>query len=120
MPKKDFSKVNTRSVYTVEDAIQETTAAPAPAELPRRSRSTEPGEAEIQAARAQGKTRGRKGVKMLRINMAFSPEVYDYIKTMSQYSGMTITDFTELVFQKSLEKNAALYEQAKGFRQSIE
>ena len=120
MARKDFSKVKTGSVYTVEDAIQEATADPAPAELPRRSRSTEPGEAEIQAARAQGRTRGRKGVKMLRINMAFSPEVYDYIKTMAQFSGMTITDFTELVFKKSLEKNYALYEQAKGFRQSIE
>ena len=119
MAKKDFSKVNTRSVYTVQEAIEEATAEPAPAELHRRSRSTPPTEAEIQAAREQGRTRGRKGVKMLRINMAFSPAVYDYIRTMARFSGMTITEFTEVVFQKSLEENAALYEQAKAFRESI-
>lgn len=116
MAKKDFSNINKDRVY---ETIAEATADPAPAELPRRSRNTPPTAAEIQAAREQGRTRGRKDVKMLRINMAFDPQTYDYIKTMSRFSGMTITEFTGLVFKKSLEENAALYEQAKAFRDTI-
>lgn len=70
--KKLFDSIETKSVY---DAIAETTAEPEqkkPAPLPRRSRDEEPTEEEIAAAREQGKTQGRKGVKAVRINMAFA------------------------------------------------
>lgn len=116
MAKKDFSSVNTGSVY---EAMTEATAEPAPAAIPHRKRDTMPTAEEIQLAREQSRTRGRKGVKMLRINMAFTPETHDYIKTMAQISGLTITQFTEMVFQKSMEENAALYEQAKAFRENL-
>ena len=116
MAKKDFSAVKTGSVY---DAIAEATAEPAPQAIPPRKRSIPPTEEEIRLAREQGRTRGRKGVKMLRINMAFTPEVHDYIKTMARISGLNVTQFTELVFRKSMEDNAALYEQAKAFRENL-
>ena len=116
MAKKDFSTVKTGGVY---DAIAQATAEPAPEAIPVRERGRKPTAEEIQLAREQSRTRGRKGVKMLRINMAFTPETHDYIKTMAQISGLTITQFTELVFKRSMEDNAALYEQAKAFRESI-
>lgn len=116
MAKKDFSTVKTGGVY---DAIAQATAEPAPEAIPVRERGRKPTAEEIQLAREQSRTRGRKGVKMLRINMAFTPETHDYIKTMAQISGLTITQFTELVFRRSMEDNAALYEQAKAFRESI-
>lgn len=116
MAKKDFSKVNTGSVY---DTIAEATADPAPQPIPKRKKDTPPTAEEIQLAREQGRTRGRKGVKALRINMAFTPEVHDYIRTMAQVRGQTVTQFTEAVFRKSMEDNAQIYEQVKAFQKIL-
>lgn len=116
MAKKDFSKVNTGSVY---ETIAEATADPAPQEIPKRKKDTPPTAEEIQLAREQSRTRGRKGVKMLRINMAFTPEIHEYIRTMAQVRGQTVTQFTEAVFRKSMEDNAEIYEQAKAFQKIL-
>lgn len=116
MAKKDFSKVRTGNVY---DAIAEATADPAPQPIPVRKKDTPPTAEEIQLAREQSRTRGRKGIKMLRINMAFTPEIHDYIRTMAQVRGQTVTQFTEAVFRKSMEDNAAIYEQAKAFQKLL-
>ena len=110
--KKDFT-VNT--VSRVTESIQTATAEPAPAPIPRRSRSVEPTAAEIREAREQGKTQGRKGVKCIRINMQFQPDVHDYIKTMSRAQGKSITEFTNDIFRQSMAQNADLYDQAKEF-----
>ena len=115
--KKLFDSIETESVY---DSIAEATAEPKPAALPRRSRQEEPTEEEIAAAREQGKTQGRKGVKAIRINMAFTPDVHEYIKVMARVRGESVTDFTNYVFRQSMEQNAALYEQAKTFKKSFE
>lgn len=116
MAKKDFSKVNTGSVY---DTIAEATADPAPQPIPKRKKDTPPTAEEIQLAREQGRTRGRKGIKALRINMAFTPEVHDYIRTMAQVRGQTVTQFTEAVFRKSMEDNAEIYERVKAFQKIL-
>ena len=63
MAKKDFTAVKTGSVY---DAIAQATAEPAPEAIPVRERGGAPTAEEIQLAREQSRTRGRKGVKMLR------------------------------------------------------
>ena len=110
--KKDFTGINAESVYS---SIEKATAEPAPKPIKRRSRSLEPTAEEIQLAREQGRTQGRKGVKATRINMAFTPEVHQYIKTMSKVRGESVTAFTEYVFRQSMEQNADLYEKAKEF-----
>ena len=99
----------------VMDTIQEVTSEPAPAEIPRRSRNEAYTEEEIQTARAQGRTQGRKGVKAVRINMAFAPDVHQYIKVMARARGESVTEFTNFVFRQSMQQNADLYEQAKSF-----
>ena len=48
-------------------------------------------EAEVRKALMQ--TRGRKGVHLPRINMAFTPENHEYIKTMALITGQTMTEF---------------------------
>ena len=117
--KKDFSKLNTGRVY---DAIAEATAEPEAQEVqpaeeeqqaqPARKAYTE---AERQAYLQAGKTQGRPGIKAARINLAFYPDQYEYIKTMAAVRGQSITEFVNHIIGQSMEENAALYAQAKAF-----
>ena len=50
-------------------------------------------EEEAEARKAIMQTRGRKGVHLPRINLAFSPENHEYIKTMALITGQTMTEF---------------------------
>ena len=76
-------------------------------------------EEKAQEMREAGTTQGRKGCKLIRINMAFSPEVHTYIKTMARVRGETITEFTNWVFRQSMEINDKLYQEAKIFREGL-
>lgn len=115
--KNKFSNLNTADVYS--EQIQDATTELVPPEIPPVPRDQQPTVAILQAAREQGRTKGRKGCKALRINMAFSPEVHDYIRTMARVRGETITQFTNYIFQKSMEDNAEIYEQAKRFKETL-
>ena len=113
--KKDFSSANTGRVYgTIAEATAETQEAP----QTRKERKTYT-EQEQQEFRAAGATKGRKGCKAIRINMAFSPEVHEYIKTMARVRGESITDFTNYIFTRSMEDNAEVYKRAKEFKESF-
>ena len=65
------------------------------------------------------KTAGRKGLRLPRINMAFAPELYDYIKTMSKVSGMTLTEFVNTVLNQYMNDHREQYEKALEFRHSL-
>lgn len=117
--RKDFSKANTARVY---DAIAQATAEPAQeaqevqeAKRPRKVCDAQ----EAQEMREAGTTQGHGGCKAQRINMAFLPRVYEYLKTMSRVQGKTMTDFANEVLAKSMEDNAELYAQAKEFLKSF-
>lgn len=113
--KKDFSSVNTGRVYgTIAEATAEPEAQEA--QQTRKERKTYT-EQEQQQFRAEGKTKGRKGCKAIRINMAFTPEVHEYIKTMARVRGESITDFTNYIFTRSMEENAEVYQRAKEFKE---
>ena len=107
--KKDFSAVDTGRVYT---AIEETLEEP-------QAQEAQHTEDELRGIREAGKTQGRKGCKAIRFNMAFTPTVYEYIKTMARVRGESVTDFTNYVFVQSMEDNAELYEKAKEFTESF-
>ncbi len=113
MAKKDFSKANTGRVY---DAIAEATAAPDQQQTQeaQQGRKTYT-EEQAQEMREAGTTQGRKGCKAVRINMAFPPEMHDFIRTMARVRGESITDFTNFVFSQYMKDNADLYERAKAF-----
>lgn len=59
------------------------------------------------------RTQGRKGLKMPRMNMSFTPSNMDYLKTMAGINGMTITRFMNYVIEQHAEANAARYQKAK-------
>lgn len=111
--KKDFSQVNTGRVYS---AIEQATAEPAQEVQNPRTPYTEQ---KAQEMREAGTTQGRKGCKAVRINMAFSPAVHTYIKTMARVRGESVTAFTEYVFRQSMEQNTDLYEKAKTFQETF-
>ena len=115
--KKDFSNVNTGRVYST---ITEATADPAQqaqeVQHPRKAYTAQ----QAQEMREAGTTQGRKNCKAVRINMAFTPEIHEYIKVMARVRGESITDFTNYVFRQSMEQNAELYAQAKAFKKSFE
>lgn len=131
--KKDFSKVNTNPVF---DAIAAATAEPLPGQITiegagveaeqEAERTTEPRKARkgyTQTEKAQFmdtlQTAGRKGCKLPRINLAFSPQVYDYVRTMARVQGVTITEFCNKIMQQHMEENRAIYEKAIEFRDSL-
>ena len=68
---------------------------------------------------AKMKTAGRKGCKLPRINMAFSPDLYDYIRTMSKVSGISLTDFVNRVLRQYMSEHREQYDRAVEFRDSL-
>ena len=123
--KKDFSAVDSGRVYS---AIEESLAEPAQ-DAQQEEEAQEAAEEqqaqghysaqEIRSFQESGRTKGRKGVKMLRVNMAFTPEIHDYIRIMANVRGESITDFTNHVFKKSMEENEEIYKRAIEFRNSF-
>lgn len=107
--KKDFSQMNVggRVFHSIETATspkgQQGSASPQ----------------EAAERKAKMKTQGRKGAKMARINMAFTPENHEFIRIMAKATGMTITQFTNMVFQKYREEHQDLYEKAKQLREQV-
>lgn len=100
--KKDFAGMNTGRVY---GAIEQAT-----------SRKGQQGTASPQEAAeraAQLKTQGRKGCKVIRINMAFTPENHEFIKVMATISGKTMTEFANLIVERYRNEHPEIYEQAK-------
>ena len=114
--KKDFSSAN-----KAFDALAEAVQMPAPAEPEPDTRKDRKTYTEAEAAEflAEGKTSGRKGVKLPRINVAFPPDLYDYIKVVARGSGMTFTDFINLVLRKYMEEHPEAYEKALEVRNTL-
>lgn len=116
--KKDFT-ANTRNkvLNSIAEATQE---APQIQEDPhvKRERKTY-SEQEIQEFQSSLQTSGHKGVKLPRINMGFTPEIHDYIKTMARVQGKTITEFVNSEMKKSLEANRETYSTAKKFLETL-
>lgn len=123
--KKNFESISTGRVYnaiataTAEEPKQAEPATDKKDLLARRSRNADPTPEQLRAAQEQNKTQGRRGCRATRINMAFTPEVHEYIVTMARVRGESITQFTNYIFKKSMTDNAELYEQAKAFKNSI-
>ncbi len=104
-----------------ETEITETneTTQPAPATIPQQKRGVQPSADIIEMARKQGRTQGRAGCKAQRINMAFSPEVHDFIRTMAKVRGESVTAFVNSILLKTMEDNKEVYEQALKFKNSL-
>lgn len=135
MARKDFTAANTGRVYNqiaeatadpAENTAQDTAAASDTQEAqdtPQERRAQKPRREyhgqEAQEWQKAGKTQGRKGCKMVRINMAFEPDVHEFVRTMARVRGETVTDFTNHVFRQFMEDNADTYKKAMEFRESL-
>ena len=116
MAKKDFSTVDTSSVY---DTIAEATAPAADQAQARPKARREYTAEERLKFMEEMRTSGRKGVKMERINMAFQPTVFEYIEIMSRVTGMSKTGFVNFALKQHMEEHADLYNQAIEFRKRL-
>lgn len=105
MAKKDF---------TVNSAIAQATAT-AKTRKPRKEYTEEERKAYIN----ERKTSGRKGVKMPRINCAFTPEAHEYIKIMARVSGQSLTNFIELCVREHKLQHLEQFEQAQKLIDSL-
>jgi hypothetical protein len=116
-PKKDFSTVNTNPVYqTIADAVGETEAAGTKRKYKSRKTYTEKEAAE---ALENLQTAGKKGVKLPRINLAFTPANYEFIKIMAQVRGQNLTEFVNYMLREARENHADVYNRAIEFRNSL-
>lgn len=124
MAKKDFSKINTNSVYST---IAEATARPEgrPTEETKGynmfdAQATQKAQEKqildtkeiVNAVLDRVEEKGRERQKAKRINMAFTDENYNYINVMARIKGLTLTDFINEIITDSREKNGAVYEKA--------
>ena len=109
---KDFKGINAGKV---KSAIEEATQEP---QETRKERKTYT-EQEAQGYINDGKTSGRKGLRLRRINMAFTPDTYDYIHTMSRVRGESMTDFVNKLVREHLQANADTYKKAIEFKNSL-
>lgn len=76
-------------------------------------------EEETREALESMQSSGRKGVKLPRFNVAFTPSNYEFIRIMSQVRGQTLTEFINDVVKDSRERNSAIYKKAIEFRNSL-
>lgn len=115
-------KVNVNPIY---DAVEEALSEPQPEIIieerhrkPYKARKTYTPEEAEEALEALNTT-GRKGLKAPRINLAFTPSNYAFIKIMAQVRGQTMTEFINNIMEEARENHADIYEQAIRFRNSL-
>ena len=106
--KKDFAGMNTSRVY---GAIEQATSQKG------QQGTASPQEAEARKEALQ--TQGRKGVKAIRINMAFTPSNHEFIKVMAKATGNTMTEFTNIVIAAYRNEHPEFMEQANKFLEFI-
>lgn len=68
---------------------------------------------EAEARKSALQTQGKKGAKCDRINMAFTPENFDYINIVSRINGMSKTKFVNFMIEEYRKQNSEIYDEAK-------
>ena len=96
--KKDFTKQASGSIY---DAV-----------MPQ-AKDPEQEAQELYEAQEAFQTQGKEGMKMMRINMAFTPSNTDYIRVMSRIQGVPMTKFVNNVLDHERLRNGLIYQRAK-------
>lgn len=124
MPKKkyDASKLSTDPVYGPLAGTQEEHEAPKVAkaqiiqDTPIEGETPKEQRARLKKAVADGlrSYQGNKtGDRLDRIQMAFLPELYDFIRTMSKAEGITMTAFVNTIMAIEMERNGDKYRAIK-------
>lgn len=77
-------------------------------------------EEEKQAYLEQGKSAGRRGIKLPRINLAFTTTNYEYIQTMARATGQTMTAFINQVLEQHRAAHMDTLERMQQFRKELD
>lgn len=77
-------------------------------------------EQKAQEAREALQTQGRAGVKLDRINMAFTPANHDFIRVMAAIRGQTMTAYVNAVLDAERARNGDKYQAAKALVDSTD
>ena len=112
--KKDFSSMDTGNAGKLQSTIAQATS--------KKGRQRKVTEQEAAERAAKLETQGRKGCKAKRINMAFTPENYDFIVIGKNLSGgkyKTMTQYVNHIIEVYRTERQAIYEQAKAFRDEL-
>lgn len=141
MAKKDFSNINTNPVF---NTIAQAAAEPIPGQMEiadtdcmieevsadaiaadtaaakKRERRSDYTEEEKLAAMNALKTGGKKGVKLPRINLAFTPDNYDFVKRMARVRGQNMTEFINDMLTEARTKHGDQYQKAIAFLREID
>lgn len=73
-----------------------------------------------QAAEYDAKnTQGKRGMKADRMNMAFSHENFEYMRTMAGLHKMTMTKYINRLIEEDRKRNLELYEKAKSLMEDL-
>ena len=65
------------------------------------------------------RTQGRTGMKLPRINLAFSPTNYEFIKIMAAMHGQNLTQYVNEIINAERERKKDIFEQTKALRDSL-
>ena len=65
-------------------------------------------------------TQGQAGKKADRMNMAFSPANYEFMRVMAGIHKMTITKYVNHLIEEERKRSADLYEKAKALMDNLE
>ena len=124
MAKKDFTQINKGRMYnTIAEATQEEQEIIEAAEMkenkPKRKARKTYTEEETHAAVEALQTAGRKGMKLPRINLAFTKSNYDYICCMARVRGENLTEFVNHILNEHREAHEDVYQRAIEFKNSL-
>ena len=122
---KDFSNLNTgramQQMQTAQGAqvaqeVQDTQEKQEKQRKPRKRYTAEEAQKILESGR---NAKGLGGVKMPRMNMAFTPQNYDFIATLATARGQNYTEFVNHMVDLYREQYKDQYEQAKAFLNSF-
>lgn len=125
---KDFSNLNTgramQQMQTAQGAqvaqdvqeVQDTQEKQGKQRKPRKRYTAEEAQKILESGR---NAKGLGGVKMPRMNMAFTPQNYDFIATLATARGQNYTEFVNHMVDLYREQYKDQYEQAKAFLNSF-
>ena len=64
-------------------------------------------------------TQGKAGMKAERINMAFSPANYEFMRVMAGLHKMTLTKYVNHLIEEERKRSADLYQKAKDLMENL-
>lgn len=76
-------------------------------------------EAEKAARMSEMRTQGIEGMRLPRINLALSPENYDFVKVLASASGNTMTRLVNLIIAAYRNEHPGLEEQSRAVIETI-